>query len=71
MPLRSVQIACARLVPVLHTRGPRGTGYRRCGASRHGSRHYIPPNLDIKVTFKVIQDSVLGVVNYCYTIIVS
>ena len=36
-----------------------------------GSRHYIPPNLDIKVTFKVIQDSVLGVVNYCYTIIVS
>ena len=64
-----VQWPCARLVPNLHTRGPRGIGDAVFPAI--GSRHYIPPNLDIKVTFKVIQDSVWGVVNYCYTIIVS
>ena len=45
------------LFPVFLTRGG---AVAAVGVSRHGSRHIIPPNLDIKVIFKYIQDRVVG-----------
>ena len=38
----------------------RGAAVAAVAVSRRRSRHIIPPNFDIKVTLKVIQDSVLG-----------